>query len=81
MIHLRSASLAPGEHGAEFPFAVPAIRTLPTIAFESPVTFLVGKNGSGKSTLLEALALAPAAPAPGPGSRSSIQHSRLRPAS
>lgn len=39
-----------------YPFTVPAIRTLGTLHFESPVTFFVGENGSGKSTLLEAIA-------------------------
>lgn len=29
-----------------------------TLAFDAPVTFLVGENGSGKSTLLEAIAVA-----------------------
>lgn len=29
-----------------------------TLAFNSPVTFLVGENGTGKSTLLEAIAIA-----------------------
>jgi len=29
-----------------------------TLAFDRPVTFLVGENGSGKSTLLEAIAVA-----------------------
>jgi len=57
MIHLRSLTLAPGEHGLAFPFSVPAIKTLPEVVFESAVTFLVGENGSGKSTLLEALAI------------------------
>lgn len=40
---------------------IPAIRYLMQggeIAFESPVTFLVGENGTGKSTLLEAIAVA-----------------------
>ena len=42
----------------EFPFAVPAIRHLTTLAFTTPVTFFVGENGSGKSTLLEGIAAA-----------------------
>ena len=42
----------------EFPFSVPAIRHLTTLAFTTPVTFFVGENGSGKSTLLEGLAAA-----------------------
>jgi predicted ATPase len=63
VIHLRSVSLEPGDHGSAFPFGVDAIRTLTTLSFESPVTFLVGENGSGKSTLLEALAIATQLPA------------------
>jgi predicted ATPase len=44
----------------QYPFSVPAIRSLAGAAIElsAPVTFLVGENGSGKSTLLEALACA-----------------------
>lgn len=54
---LRSIALdASGESG--FPFSVPAIGALRELAFEAPVTFLVGENGSGKSTFLEALAWA-----------------------
>ncbi|HEX7940098.1 MAG TPA: AAA family ATPase, partial [Gemmatimonadaceae bacterium] len=54
---LRAISLA-RKGGDAFPFSVPAVRTLPTLAFDTPVTFLVGENGSGKSTVLEGLALA-----------------------
>ena len=43
--------------GSEFPFGVPAIRTLPPLELDHPVTLFVGENGSGKSTLLEALAI------------------------
>jgi predicted ATPase len=66
VIHLRSLALketARRESG--FPFTVPAIQTLPTIAFEAPVTFFVGENGSGKSTVLEALGSATQLPAIG----------------
>ncbi len=41
-----------------YPFAVPAIRGLTELRFESPVAMLVGENGSGKSTLLESVAVA-----------------------
>ncbi len=40
-----------------YPFSIPAIRGLDELAFEQPVTFLVGENGAGKSTLLEAIAV------------------------
>jgi predicted ATPase len=42
----------------EYPFSLPVVRGLHTLAFDRPVTFLVGENGSGKSTLLEAIAIA-----------------------
>ena len=42
---------------AEFPFTIPAIGGFETMAFEQPVTFLIGENGAGKSTLLEAIAV------------------------
>ena len=35
---------------------MPAIRSLPTLVLDTPVTILVGENGCGKSTLLEAVA-------------------------
>jgi predicted ATPase len=58
-IHLRSVAIdAPAEDRRGFPFTVPAIAALERIAFETPVTFLVGENGSGKSSFLEALAWA-----------------------
>ncbi|MEZ0295891.1 MAG: AAA family ATPase [Candidatus Methylacidiphilales bacterium] len=41
---------------AQYPFNIPAIRTLNRLEFHPAVTFLVGENGSGKSTLIEALA-------------------------
>ena len=41
-----------------FPYSLPAVRHLTTLAFHPKVTFLVGENGSGKSTLLEAVAVA-----------------------
>jgi predicted ATPase len=42
----------------QFPFNVPALRSISRLEFIQPVTFLVGENGSGKSSLLEALACA-----------------------
>ncbi|HEX4456841.1 MAG TPA: AAA family ATPase, partial [Polyangia bacterium] len=41
-----------------YPFAIPAIRTLETLALHPRVTFFVGENGAGKSTLVEAIAVA-----------------------
>lgn len=40
----------------EFPFSIPAIKSMDEIEFSDSVTFFVGENGSGKSTLLEAIA-------------------------
>lgn len=61
---LRSLSLKPVKH-TEFPFSVPAIRSLGELSFDTSVTFFVGENGSGKSTLLEAIALAAGLPTVG----------------
>ena len=41
-----------------FPFSLPAVRSLPPLDLDTPVTFFVGENGSGKSTLLEGIAAA-----------------------
>lgn len=41
-----------------YPFSLPAVRNLDTLALHPAVTFIVGENGSGKSTLLEAIAVA-----------------------
>jgi predicted ATPase len=67
MPHLRSVALRAIEPaaGGRFPFTVPIIRTLESLDFDAPVTFLVGENGSGKSTLLEAIAGAAALPTVG----------------
>ena len=43
---------------AVYPFNLPAVRALYSLAFHPNVTFLVGENGSGKSTLVEAIAVA-----------------------
>lgn len=40
----------------EYPFDIPAVRSLAALEFHPDVTFLVGENGSGKSTLVEAVA-------------------------
>jgi predicted ATPase len=53
-----------GDDGA-FPFSVPVIQALESMAFPTAVTFFVGENGSGKSTLLEGIAAAAALPAVG----------------
>lgn len=55
----------PNSETAAFPFSVPAIRSLPTLNFTTPVTFFVGENGTGKSTLLESIAISAALPTVG----------------
>jgi predicted ATPase len=40
----------------EYPFNIPAIRSLRSIEITSRTCFFVGENGTGKSTLLEAIA-------------------------
>ena len=41
----------------QYPFSLPAIRSLDYIELHPKITFFVGENGSGKSTLLEAIAV------------------------
>jgi predicted ATPase len=41
----------------QYPFCLPAVRTLEQIDLHPKVTFFVGENGSGKSTVLEAIAV------------------------
>ena len=53
-----SLKRAPAAGEKDFPFSIPAIRTLPPLDLSARVTFFVGENGSGKSTLLEGLAAA-----------------------
>src|SRR5579871_2637631 len=57
--YLLQAKLLPERIPADnpFPYCLPSIRNLGTLAFHPKVTFFVGENGSGKSTLLEALAV------------------------
>lgn len=58
-VFLASASVTDAEARDEgYPWSVPLLRALETIAFDAPVTFFMGENGCGKSTLLEALAVA-----------------------
>jgi predicted ATPase len=42
----------------DYPFSIPAVSKLDSLALHPKVTFLIGENGAGKSTLLEAIAIA-----------------------
>lgn len=42
----------------DYPFSIPAVSKLDSLALHPNVTFLIGENGAGKSTLLEAIAIA-----------------------
>ena len=57
--YLREISLKreKGFPAGQYPFTIPAVKTLQTIAFSPDVTFIIGENGTGKSTLLEAVAV------------------------
>jgi predicted ATPase len=41
----------------EYPFSIPAIKSMDRVKLHPSVTFFIGENGSGKSTLIEALAV------------------------
>jgi hypothetical protein len=59
--HVLGARVRPdadGDPPAGFPFDLPAVRALPDVRLDAPVTFLVGENASGKSTLVEGHAAA-----------------------
>jgi predicted ATPase len=42
----------------KYPYSIPAIKQIESIALDAKITFFVGENGSGKSTFVEAIALA-----------------------
>ena len=52
-----------------FPFCVPTIASMTSLALDAPVVCFVGENGSGKSTLLEAIAIAASLPSAGSAGR------------
>ena len=73
---IRSISLARDDVDADrYPFSIPAIRSLTTLALDPHVTFFAGENGSGKSTLIEAIAIAAGFNAEG-GSRNMAMSTR-----
>jgi predicted ATPase len=41
-----------------YPFSIPAVHSLTTLALHPRITLFAGENGSGKSTLVEAIAIA-----------------------
>lgn len=54
MLHLRR--LTRRNSGNGYPMDTPVIRSLSSLEFTRPVTFLTGENGCGKTTLIELLA-------------------------
>lgn len=54
MLHLRRLSRRKNGYG--YPMDTPMVRSLDSLEFTQPVTFLTGENGSGKTTLIELLA-------------------------
>ena len=56
---LLSVTLLPDKVSSfdEYPFSIPAVRTLGELRFDPRITFLIDENGSGKSTLVEAVAI------------------------
>jgi len=57
-MHLESATFDPERYPTteHYPFDLPVLQQRTTLAFDEPVTLLMGENGSGKSTVLSALA-------------------------
>lgn len=56
MVLLRKVALTKEIEENHYPFNLPLIKNFRELAFENPVTILVGENGTGKSTFLEAVA-------------------------
>jgi predicted ATPase len=63
--HLAEIRVRPPARADVYPFTVPAVRALPALSLDAPVTCFVGENGSGKSTLLEGIAAAAGLPSVG----------------
>jgi predicted ATPase len=77
-VFLTAMRRRPDAEAAGFPWTLPVFAALQEIAFEAPVTLLVGENGCGKSTLLEAVAVGMGAVAV--GSRDVARDPSLAPA-
>jgi len=78
---LRRVWVQPGalEGKAGYPFTLPWLDEDFELAFEQPVTIIVGENATGKSTLIEAIAaLAGYDPAGGGKGYMPVDHSRAR---
>ncbi|SDT28442.1 Predicted ATPase [Paenibacillaceae bacterium GAS479] len=58
--YLKSIELLRGgiSNLSEYPFHLPAVRSLERLSLHPKVTYIVGENGTGKSTLMEAIAVA-----------------------
>jgi predicted ATPase len=59
-----------------WPWSLPAVAAMDTLAFGDGVTFFAGENGSGKSTVLEAIAVACGCPESGGPSTQSLKGPR-----
>ena len=55
-MYLRSLEIFNKTGSNDYPFSIPALKNMTSLAFKTNVTFFVGENGSGKSTILEAIA-------------------------
>lgn len=55
-VFLKEITILESDSKAEYPFSLPLFSGGFHLAFNKPITFIVGENGSGKSTLLESLA-------------------------
>jgi predicted ATPase len=79
--YLRELSIRDGEDidTSRYPFSIPAVRDMDTLAFHPGVTFFIGENGAGKSTVLEAIAVAMGLPAEGGSRNVSRQQQEVSP--
>lgn len=57
-LFVRAVKIDSSVANEQYPFSIPAVRIIESLAFTTPVTFLVGENGTGKSTIIEAIAVA-----------------------